>query len=100
MKCYTIVDSFDGGNELWMTNYASRDSAVKALGKILEHYGMVDGNGNVEDEGWNPTVDELFNYLLQNGCSHKYYYSSGDSGDIFVREEEIQLEFNESNMPF
>lgn len=100
MKCYTIIDSFDGGNELWVANYANEDSARKCFTGLLNHYGVVspDGEVKVEDD-WTPTIDELFHYLLENGCSYTYYYGS-ESGNMFIRAEEINDEFKDCDLPF
>ena len=99
MKCYTIIDSFDGGNELWVANYEKKEDAIKCLEKILEHYKSIDENGKVNEEGWNPTVNELFEYLLCNGCSYTYYYGS-DVGSLFVRDQEMNETFDDNNLPF
>lgn len=99
MKCYTIIDSFDGGNELWVANYEKKEDAIKCLEKILGHYKSIDENGKVNEDGWSPTVNELFEYLLDNGCSYTYYYGS-DIGSLFVRDQEMNETFDDSNLPF
>ncbi len=88
MKCYTVIDSFEanGYPELWIANYADRDSAVKCLGSLMRRYG-IDG-----DEG------KLFSDLLDNGYGFGYY-RGGEQGVLFVRGEAVQDSFSKDALP-
>lgn len=83
MKCYTIIDSFDGGNELWVANFSTKEEAKKCFDYLMQKYG-VDGN---------------FDELLANGNGFEYFYG-GEHGTLFIRGEDIQNEFNPDEMPF
>lgn len=90
MKVYTIIDTFDdGSDEAYVVHYANKEDALRFFAKYLEHY----------CSGVSGDTSHLFDDMLSNGhCID--YVSSGEVGHIFVRHEEVNVEFKEDALPF
>mgnify|MGYP003292559493 CR=1 FL=1 len=90
MKVYTIIDTFNEGtsDEAYIVNFSKKEDAVKFFDKYLKHYTQVYGD-----------VSDLFDSLVSNG--HCWDYVSGNEiGHIFIRNEEVNLEFRDDILPF
>lgn len=83
-KCYTIIAFFSVGDytekdECWIAHFNNKEDAIKCLKLKMEE---CNDSCNVEE-----TFDDLVN------CGHNY--TTDDGTMFFVRNEEVQIGFNE-----
>ena len=91
MKVYTIIDTFNEGigDEAYIVHFSKKEDALKFFDKYFKHH----------CNGITCNTSALFDEMVSNGYCWDYAIGN-EIGHIFIRNEEVNLEFRDDILPF